>query len=77
MDNCISCEHFAWWDGDFCCCENMKILQLSPKGEFTPEILKNIKNSEDCSDYKESENKIRSIYEEAFKKFLDKYEHEG
>jgi len=51
LGNCINCKHFAWWDGDYCCTAKMIILQHSPKGDFTEEILKNMKTSDECEDY--------------------------
>lgn len=72
MDNCITCEHFAWWDGDYCCTAHMEILQNAPTGEFNSEIQEALKKHGKCLDYEESMDCIRNVYETAYKKFLDK-----
>lgn len=72
MNNCINCENFAWWDGDYCCLAKMIILQSSPKGYFEEEILKNIKTSDECIGYTKSYNKSHEMYEHAFNEFMQK-----
>ena len=34
---CLTCEHFCWWDGDYCCLDRRKILVESPSGRITRE----------------------------------------
>ena len=34
---CLKCEHFCWWDGDYCCLDRNKILIGSPSGRITRE----------------------------------------
>ena len=70
---CINCRSFAWWDGDFCCVNHMKILQHADNGYFINEdILKTIKDPLSCPDYEYEENDdIREMYESEFKKFIE------
>lgn len=68
--NCISCENFAWWDGDYCCVWKFKILCESKNGEFTKDILKNIKTSETCKAYRRGSKKIANMHKDAYEKFL-------
>ena len=72
--NCLNCEHFVWWDGDYCCVANFKILCESKRGDFSKDMLKSMKTPETCKDYKLSNNKIHEMYEELFNKFLKEYE---
>ena len=67
--NCINCEHFAWWDGDYCCVAKKKILQESPEGEFNEDILMSLKLNKDCEAWSRIEEE-RNIYEEPFKNWL-------
>lgn len=67
-ENCINCNNFAWWDGDYCCLSKRLILQPSPDGEFSSEILKTIQTSDECIDYDKSEN---SVYENSFINFIN------
>lgn len=70
--NCINCEHFTWWDGDYCCIEKMKILCESPKGDFNDDILHSLKVNENCKKHLPSSNEqVTAMYEEAFEKFLN------
>lgn len=69
-ESCINCEHFAWWDGDYCCVLRFKILCESPDGEFTDEILKRMETSKTCNDYNAATKKHAELYEEPFLKFL-------
>ena len=34
---CLTCKHFCWWDGDYCCLDRCKILITSPSGRITRE----------------------------------------
>lgn len=75
---CINCDYFVWWDGDYCCIKNFEILQTSPNGEFTEEILNTMRLADGdiryCPDYKHTNNKRQKEYENAYSKFLEKYE---
>ena len=75
---CINCNNFAWWDGDYCCLKNNIILQVSPKGEFTEEILNTIKSPDSevhyCPDYEITRDALGNLYEDAYIDFLEKYE---
>lgn len=70
--NCINCENFTWWDGDYCCLKKMLILQSSPNGEFNDDILRNMKYSDNCMDYTKTANKSHEIYETAFNEYVKK-----
>ena len=75
---CINCDYFVWWDGDYCCIREFTILQNSPHGEFTEEILRTMKLADGelryCPYYKKAKSETHSSYEEAYEKFLEKYE---
>lgn len=71
--NCIKCQHFAWWDGDFCCTKHMKILQEAPDANFNDDILISISNNKDCEDYKEAEEGFAAgLLLSKFKEYLSK-----
>lgn len=63
--HCATCSHFVWWDGDYCCIKNLKILQESADGNFHTEIP-----IKDCNDYNEDEYKI---YYNIYKEFLKEH----
>lgn len=70
-ESCINCDNFAWWDGDYCCIAKFLILQNSPKGKFTEEILKTMKTSDDyCENYSKVKKEFNA-YEEPFNTFLE------
>lgn len=66
--SCITCRHFAWLDGDYCCTKKMRILQEAAGGEFTKDILLSLKLNRDCTSYNEQENKN---YKDKFIKLLN------
>ena len=70
--NCLNCESFCWWDGDYCCFWNMKILCNSPKGEMNEDILISIEKNKDCKDWKRTDKYSRKEYSEAFEDFMSK-----
>lgn len=38
-NHCTNCSHFVWWDGDYCCVNDMVILSPSDKkGNFICKI---------------------------------------
>lgn len=65
--SCITCSNFAWWDGDYCCLADFKILQESQHGEFTDDIIPIIEKSKKCKNYHKGNIKI---YEKEYEKFL-------
>lgn len=67
--NCVNCDHFAWWDGDYCCVKKLKILQQSKNGEFNNDIIKSLEYYKDCSDWEEMYLPAQ-IYVEPFKEYL-------
>ena len=74
MKTCISCEHFAWWDGDYCCLKKMRILQPSKDGHFGDDILAVLNRHRKCRSYNRKEGK--NIYLDALFDFLANKEHE-
>ncbi|MBP5455228.1 MAG: hypothetical protein J6Y37_01865 [Paludibacteraceae bacterium] len=70
-ESCINCEHFGWWDGDYCCVLKFRVLCDSPNGEFTDDILKNLKTPKTCNSYIQANAKHAELYEEPFLKFLE------
>lgn len=51
---CLTCEHFCWWDGDYCCVDKMKILAESPSGRITKERYDTLyERYKRCRSYKE------------------------
>lgn len=71
MENCINCEHFAWWDGDYCCMRTLMIIQPSPEGDFSAVIFKKLKTPKTCPYY---EKTAVGGYEKVYQEFLSKYE---
>lgn len=69
--NCISCVHFGWWDGDYCCTKLMKILQESPDGHFNDDILMALRINKDCVHHLQG---TKTPYLEAFNEFLNNKE---
>ena len=69
---CITCEHFDWWDGDWCCLKKFKILSHSwETGEMRKDLLETIETRETCEDYKE-EHSERPGYVEEYTKLIEK-----
>lgn len=61
---CLNCAMFTYWDGDFCCVQNMEIMQ---RGEsFDEDILNTMKTNEECVDYERSNHCDSKTYEELF-----------
>lgn len=69
--NYINCEHFSWWDGDYCCTDKFKILQESKNGKFNEDILFALENNMNCSKWKLGRPKITEMYMEAFNEFMN------
>lgn len=72
--NCLNCEHFTWWDGDYCCTKNFIILGKSNENwDFTEDIVSMLKTFEDCIDWKKSKSEFHTeLYKEKYHKFLIK-----
>lgn len=64
---CASCENFAWWDGDYCCLADFKILCESKNGYFAKDMIPIIEKGKKCKNYKRSDI---PMYEEDYEKFL-------
>lgn len=71
--NCINCENFAWWDGDYCCVRKTKLLQHSPGGDFTKDIFIALNLNKNCNEYKDYQS---DIYIKSFNDFLKKNNYE-
>ena len=39
---CLTCKHFTWWDGDYCCWDKMQILCPSEDGYISKEIYQKL-----------------------------------
>jgi len=51
---CLTCEHFCWWDGDYCCLDHGKIFVKSPSGRITKEQYDTLYNKyKQCWSYSE------------------------
>ena len=73
MENCVTCEHFDWWDGDYCCLKKMTILCSSNSdGRFTEKILENMKTPETCKYY---DHHARPGYVELYEEFMKNREY--
>lgn len=70
--SCITCKHFAWWSGDYCCMNKLKILQQSFDGKFNVDMIISIRQNKNCKKYSEREGK--NIYLEKFKEYLENNE---
>lgn len=68
--SCVRCEHFALWDGDFCCTKKMRILQEAPDGKFNKDIILALKLNSGCESYKD--NGDDSLYMKDFREFLSR-----
>lgn len=62
-DTCITCQHFAWWDGDYCCMSKMKVIQHGDT--FSEGIEAKIKPCEEFS-YDE-----KAPYKEEYKRYQE------
>lgn len=74
-NNCLNCENFAFWDGDYCCLAKFVILDEGDENnDFTEDILRTMKTEDECVDYKKSydESIKYKEYKKRFKKLLDK-----
>ena len=51
----MTCQGFAWWDGDYCCTLKMQILQHAPATNpwLRDEILGVLETPETCGEYME------------------------
>lgn len=65
--SCITCSNFAWWDGDYCCLADFKLLQESPNGYFAKNIIPIIENSKKCRSYKKGTYTFEKEYNEFLK----------
>ena len=74
--SCLTCEHFAWWDGDYCCIDKFKILMPAPRGNFNKDMIDVLKNKQQCKRHKKSMGGMSSIYVKQFEKFLKENNYE-
>ena len=67
-NHCTNCEHFDWWDGDYCCLHDMKILCESRDGKFYSKLPESCNN---CPNYKWNEGYgYGDLYYVEYQKFL-------
>ena len=71
---CITCSKFAWWDGDYCCLADFVIMQESPDGKFTKDIIPFIKASKYCKNYEKDNS---SLYKDEYENFLKENDYEN
>ena len=71
MKNCLTCSHFTWWDGGYCCIEKQKLLCESPNGDFNEEIITSLKENKNCEEWGEGDEKVIKMYLDEFKKFVE------
>ena len=69
--NCIDCENFTWWDGDYCCICDFSVLCRSKDGEFNEDILKTIKTPCMCSDFRDCTIGSNDAYRREYEKFIN------
>lgn len=75
--HCTNCKYFTWWDGDYCCMAQMKVIVESQNGYFWcpfPQSFQKVFDAEDCSDYTYEEN---NIYSEPYNDFLKELQKNG
>ena len=74
---CLTCQGFAFWDGDYCCIRKWKIHQYGyghENGGFfaypwmNEDIDNTMKTPETCKDYKKNNSKYQ-LYTSEYKKF--------
>ena len=47
-NNCLNCENFAFWDGDYCCLAKFVILDEGDENnDFTEDILRTMKTEDE------------------------------
>ena len=67
--SCVTCGHFAWWDGDYCCIKKRKIFQEGTSGDMSQEIIMPLRLNLDCEEYNHTDN---TEYKEILGKLLNK-----
>lgn len=76
--NCLNCASFAWWDGDYCCINEMTILQEAKNGKMNEDILKALEKNKDCPNWKRRYSDFHTkMFMDAFNKAFNKNENEG
>lgn len=55
--NCLVCDNYVIWDGDYVCCENLKLLSCGDENwtALNPENI--LKDRTDCNDFEKVEEK--------------------
>lgn len=52
MKTCVNCSHFAYWDGDWCCCAQLKLLsEIENDKTVNPENCE--RDRSDCPDWED------------------------
>jgi len=69
---CLTCDGFCWWDGDYCCTQEMKIHQYGyPNGVwFNKDIDKTMKTPDNCKLYR---YRHHQTYPESDNEFIKEY----
>ena len=68
--NCVDCEHFAWWDGDYCCMKTLKILAHSADGSLNDEIVDILEKG--CKNFKPINKLSLKIYKDIYENYKNK-----
>ena len=56
---CLKCKHFTWWDGDYCCFQQMQILCPSKDGHISKQDYNKLRNKYlFCRNYKRSKQNM-------------------
>lgn len=61
-NNCLHCDHYAIWDGDYCCVHKMLILSYGDPATLEALNPNEIINERDCVDFKEINNEKKYTY---------------
>lgn len=77
---CLTCNNFAYWDGDYACVTKFLLLQNGICGKIggyhdpawiTSQLEKNMKFANECKDYEDSGHPFTEDYIEEFKKYRE------
>lgn len=61
---CLTCKHFIWWDGDYCCWDKMQILCSSEDGYISRDIYQKLSDKcKHCLNYRKQRSKYNLFNE--------------
>lgn len=72
---CLTCQYFAWWDGDYVCMERFRLLSNKHgKQMFDDDLIAELKKMKFCPEYSMSLNKfVVGMHIEEFNKWNELY----